>query len=123
LASVRQYISFLLNPDDAARATVSLRAECGGFGVIPPGSVVAPGGFNLLHGVVGPGLERILGEPLPAASDPSSLAGALRARGDGWLVTSSGGGPDAIAASAPDRFRPLGEVCQGGRLWQLLPAP
>jgi hypothetical protein len=122
LASVRQYVSFLLNPDDAARANVSLRAECVRFGVIPPGSIVAPGGFNLLHGVVGPSLERILGDPLPAASDAPSLAGALRARGVGWLVTSSGGGPDSIAMSAPDRFRPLGEICQGGRLWQLLPA-
>jgi hypothetical protein len=123
LASVGQYVSFLMNPDDVTRANVSLRAECARFGVIPPGSIVAPGGFNLLHGVVGPSLERILGDPLPAASDASSLAGAHRARGDGWLVTSSGGGPDSIAASAPDRFRPLGEICHGGRLWQLLPAP
>jgi 4-amino-4-deoxy-L-arabinose transferase-like glycosyltransferase len=119
LASVGQYVSFLLDPNDARRANVSLRAECAGFSVIPPGSIVAPGGFNLLHGVVGPNLDRILGDPLPAASDPASLADAMRATGATWLVTSAGGRPDAIAASAPRLFKPYGDICQGARLWQL----
>jgi 4-amino-4-deoxy-L-arabinose transferase-like glycosyltransferase len=123
LASVVQYVSFVLDPNDARRANVSLRADCAGFNVIPPASVVAPGGFNLLHGVVGPNLDRILGDPLPPASDPASLAEAMRITAAGWLVTSSGGSLDSIAASAPDRFRPLGDICQGARLWQLLPAP
>ena len=120
LASVSQYVSFVLTADDARRANVSLRAECAGFSVIPPGSVVAPGGFNLLHAPVGPSLDRILGDPLAAANDPATLAAALRDRGAGWLVTSGGGRPDAIAASAPDLFKPYGEICQGGRLYQLV---
>jgi hypothetical protein len=123
LVSGLQYVSFLLDPDDAVRGNVSLRAECARFAVIPPGSTVAPGGFNLLHGVVGPNLDRILGDPLPAASDPATLASALRETGANWLVTSAGGRPDSIAASAPDRFKPFGDICQGARLWQLQPAP
>jgi 4-amino-4-deoxy-L-arabinose transferase-like glycosyltransferase len=123
LASVARYVSFVLTADDATRANVSLRKECAGFGVIPPGSIVAPGGFNLLHGVVGPNLDRILGDPLPAASDPTALAAALRQTGATWLVSFAGGGIDAIAASAPDRFKPFGDICQGARLWQLEPAP
>jgi 4-amino-4-deoxy-L-arabinose transferase-like glycosyltransferase len=123
LLSVGHYVSFLLDPNDARRANVSLRAECAGFGVIPPGSIVAPGGFNLLHGVVGPNLDRILGDPLGPASDPATLAGAMQKTGATWLVTSTGGRPDSIAASAPDRFKSFGEICQGARLWQLQPAP
>jgi hypothetical protein len=120
LASVPQYVSFVLRADDARRANVSLRAECAGFEAIPPGSVVAPGGFNLLHGPVGPNLDRTLGDPLPAAGDPPKLAAALRGVGAGWLVTGSGGGPDRIASSAPDLFKPLGAICQGGRLYELV---
>jgi hypothetical protein len=122
LASVAQYVSFVLTADDARRGNVSLRAECAGFNVMPAGSVVAPGGFNLLHGPVGPGLERILGDGLPATSDPTEFATQLRQRGATWLVTSNGGRPDAIAASAPSLFKPYGDICQGARLWQLLPA-
>jgi 4-amino-4-deoxy-L-arabinose transferase-like glycosyltransferase len=119
LASVGQYVSFVLTGDDAQRADVSLRAECAGFGAISSGSVVAPGGFNLLHGVVGPSLDHILGEPLAAVTDPDALAAAVRARDADWIVTSSGGDLDAIAASAPDLFKSFGEICQGGRLYQL----
>ena len=119
LASVAQYVSFVLTADDVRRANVSLRAECAGFGAISSGSVVAPGGFNLLHGVVGPGLDRILGQPLAAVRDPATLAAAVREQGAEWIATSSGGGLDAMAASAPDLFKPFGEICEGGRLYQL----
>jgi hypothetical protein len=116
-----QYASLVLTGDAVARAGVSLRGECAGFEVIPAGARVAPGGFNLLHGVVGPDLDRVLTDPLRAATDPASLAAAMRDQRATWLVTSSGGGLDGMAASAPDLFLPFGEICQGGRLWQLRP--
>jgi 4-amino-4-deoxy-L-arabinose transferase-like glycosyltransferase len=119
VASAREYLGLVLDSDAARRSNVSLRAECAGFDVIPAGARVAPGGFNLLHGVVGPAFDRILTEPLGPVSDPASLAAAMRAQDASWLVTSAGGGIDAMAQAAPDLFLGHGEVCQGGRLWQL----
>jgi hypothetical protein len=114
-----QYLRYVFTVSDARRANVSLRHDCAAFATIPPGSIVAPGGFNLLHGVVGPDLDRILGEPLPPVADAASLAAAVRADGATWLVTASGGDLDAIAESAPGWFVPEGDICQGARLWRL----
>jgi len=114
-----RYVEYLLDPSEARRLGVSLRADCSGFSIIPPGARVAPGGFNLLHAVVGPDLDRILTDPLGPVSGPDTLAAAMRAVGAAWVVTSSGGGMDAVAESAPALFIPHGEICQGGRLWQL----
>ncbi len=115
----RHYLGLLLDSDAARRSNVSLRAACAGFDVIPAGSRVAPGGFNLLHGVVGPNLDRILTDPLGPVSTPAELADELRRQGATWLVTSLGGGVDQVAAAAPDLFAGHGEICGGARLWEL----
>jgi hypothetical protein len=123
LASPTQYLAYVLDPSPARRADVSLRKACAGFSVIPPGSRVAPGGFNLLHGVVGPSLDRILTEPLPTTlRTADALAEAMLAQGASWLVTSTGSPLDAVAASGPARFLGHGTICEGGRLWQLVGA-
>jgi hypothetical protein len=100
---------------------VSLRKECAGFAQIPPGARVMPGGFNLLHGVVGPSLDRILTEPLPAVHDATELVAALRAQQATWLVTSTDNDADRIAASAGSALIDHGAICQGAELWQLAP--
>ncbi|MFL5779408.1 MAG: hypothetical protein ACJ761_10765 [Chloroflexota bacterium] len=114
-----EYVRYLLDPSDAHRADVSLRRECAGFDQIPAGAAVVPAGFNLLHGVVGPSLSHVLTTPVPSVRDPRALAQAARERGAAWLVTSSGGSADRLAASAPDLFVARGDICQGARLWQL----
>ena len=87
---------------------------------MPPGARVVPGGFNLLHAVAGPNVDRILTEPIGSPAGPEALASAMQAQGAEWLATSGGGRLDALAASAPDLF--VGhDTCGGGRLWQLAP--
>lgn len=117
----RQYIEYVLDPSEERRMSVSLRAQCAGFDVIPAGERVVPGGFNLLHGVVGPGLDRILTDPLRAARDPEAVSAAMRELDAAWLVTSAGGGLDGIVASAPELFEPFGETCRTARIWRLRP--
>jgi len=119
LASPPQYVRYLL-ASDARRADISLRHECAGFDQIPAGARVAPGGFNLLHGVVGPNLDRILTDPLPEVADAAALAAAMQALQATWVVTSSGAGLDLIAASDPTRFEDHGDICQGAHLWRLV---
>ncbi len=114
-----QYLGYVFRVSDARRADVSLRHECAGFDAVPSGSVVVPAGFNLLHGVVGPNLDRTLGEPVADVVDGRSLVEAVQSQGASWFVTSSGSGTDAIAESSPDLFVRLGDVCQGARLWRL----
>jgi hypothetical protein len=114
-----QYLRFILVGSDAERANVSLRAACAGFGVIPPGDRIAPGGFNLLHGAIGPNLDRILGDVLGDVAGPAALADAMRAQGARWLATRSSGELARIAASAPDLFLDHGDICEDGRLWEL----
>jgi hypothetical protein len=78
-----------------------------------------PGGFNLLHAVAGPDFDRILTDSVGAPAGPEELASAMRAQGAEWLATNVGGQLDALAASAPDVFVAHGDMCRGGRLWQL----
>ena len=116
---VRDYLAFVFDPDASRRANVDLRAACAGFSVIPPGARVVPGGFNLLHAVAGPNFDRILVNSVGSPAGPEALASAMRAQGAEWLATSGGGRLDQLAASAPDQFMAHGEMCGGGRLWQL----
>lgn len=120
-ASPLQYLRFILVGSDAERANISLRGECAGFAVIPPGSRVAPGGFNLLHGAIGPDLDRILTDPLGQVSSPDALAAAMRTQGATWLATRGSGDLARYAAAAPDRFIDHGAMCQDGHLWELRP--
>jgi 4-amino-4-deoxy-L-arabinose transferase-like glycosyltransferase len=117
----RAYLAYVLEPSDARRDEVSLRADCAGFRVIPRGARVAPTGFNLLHGIAGPEFDRILTDPIPVLADASALIDAMHARGAGWLVTDDGGPLDALAASRPDAFEPQGRTCLTARVWRLLP--
>jgi hypothetical protein len=115
-----EYLAYVLDPSDTRRASVSLRAECALLDVIPAGSRVVPGGFILLHGVVGPRFERILTEPISAADDdPAALVAAMRGRDATWLVTGTSSPVSRAAESAPGTFRDHGVICEGGRLWQL----
>jgi hypothetical protein len=116
-----QYLRFILVGSDAERANISLRGECAGFAVIPPGSRVAPGGFNLLHGAIGPDLDRILTDPLRTISGPDDLVAAMRAQGATWLATRGSGDLARYAAAAPERFTDHGAMCQDGHLWELRP--
>jgi hypothetical protein len=116
-----QYLRFVLVGSDAERANISLRAECAGFSVIPPGARVAPGGFNLLHGAIGPDLDRLLTDPLGEISGPDDLVAAMRGQRATWLATRSTGELARYAAAAPDRFVDHGDICQDGRLWELRP--
>lgn len=117
-----QYLRFILVGSDAERANISLRGECAGFAVIPPGSRVAPGGFNLLHAAIGPDLDRILTDPLGTISGPDDLVAAMRAQGATWLATrGSGDLARYAAAAAPERFTDHGAMCQDGHLWELRP--
>jgi hypothetical protein len=113
------YLGYLLDPSAERRATVSLRAECAGFAVIPPGDKVAPGGFNLLHGPVGPDLDRILTRTVSGATSAAELESALRAVGARWLVVQTGSALDRVAAMDPERFLAHGEICRSGSLWEL----
>jgi hypothetical protein len=116
-ATPRQYLRLLLDGDDARRRMVSLRASCAGFATIPPGSRVAPE-FNLLHGVVGPNLDRILTDPLADTSTPGRLIASMNDQEATWLVTVVDGAVDTVARQTP-ALTDRGEVCQGARLWSL----
>ncbi len=116
------YLGYVLDPSDERRMQVSLRDECAGFGVIPPGSRVMPAGFNLLHGVVGPSLDRILTDPPLEVTDAEALAASAQAAGADWIVTNIDTRNDRLAASAPDRFESHGRVCGTAALWKVLPA-
>ena len=115
----RQYLGFVLDPSEARRSQVGLRASCEGFGIIPAGERVVPGGFNLLHAAVGPNLDRILTDPIGGADDQAALVAAMRERGANWLVTGLANELARVAESAPETFVAHGEICQGARLWQL----
>jgi hypothetical protein len=117
-ASPGDYARFLLS-SSAVRDDISLRADCGGFAQIPIGARVVPGGFNLLHGVVGPNLDRILTDPLPDNVPPTELADRMRALGATWLVTNSGARLEAVAESAGPALIDRGSVCATAHLWQL----
>ncbi len=120
-AGFRDYLGLVFDADDSRRSNVDLRAACAGFGVVPPGARVVPGGFNLLHAVAGPNFDRILTEQIGSPTGPEELASAMRAQGAEWLATSGAGRLDELAASAPDLFLGHGEMCRGARLWQLAP--
>jgi hypothetical protein len=113
------YLAYLAQPSDADRDNVNLRHECAGFDVIPPGARVTPGGFNLLHGVVGPSLDRILTAPLTTESSGADIASAMRASGATWIVTQKSTDIDKLVAASPRLFLAHGDICQDGRLWQL----
>jgi hypothetical protein len=115
------YLGYVFDPSEDRRLQVSLRAQCAGFAAIPAGARVLPAGFNLLHGVAGPGMDRILTDPPASVADAGALAASADAVGAGWIVTATGSGDNRIAASAPDRFEPHGETCDGGSLWKVLP--
>jgi hypothetical protein len=117
---VRDYLALVFDADDSRRSNVDLRAACAGFSVIPPGARVVPGGFNLLHAVAGKNFDRIL-TPVGSPAGSEALASAMRAQGAEWLATSGAGRLDELAASAPDLFVGHGDMCGGGRLWQLAP--
>ena len=110
----------LVAADDATRARLGLWAECAGFDQMPPGSRVATDGFNLVHAVVGPGLERTLLPTVDPTSDPATLLAEARREGAGYLVLVSN---DAIAAAIndPTHFTSLGPVCRGTRLYAVVP--
>lgn len=126
LASPGQYARYLL-ASDAVRADVSLRQECAGFDQIPPGARVVPD-WNLLHGVAGPNLDRVLTDPLPALAGPGqsqpkpgSLVAAIRAMDATWLVTTTGSSTDRLAVQEGAALIDHGPICQGAHLWQLAP--
>jgi hypothetical protein len=123
IASPGQYVRYLLSTE-ATRADVSLRKECAGFSQIPAGARVVPD-WNLLHGVVGPNLDRILTDPLPVADarTPDALVGSIHQLDATWLVTSIDGSTDNVAAAAAQAGRLVdhGMICQGAHLWQLAP--
>jgi 4-amino-4-deoxy-L-arabinose transferase-like glycosyltransferase len=119
--SVKGYVSLLLDGDPARRSNIGLRADCAGFDVIPPGDRVAPGGFNLLHAVAGPDLQRILTDPIDPVSGSDQLVAAMREQRATWIVTRPGLPLDTLAASTPDLLG-YGETCGRGRLWRLAPA-
>jgi hypothetical protein len=89
--------------------------------VIPPGSRVMPAGFNLLHGVVGPNLDRILTDGPRPFTDGAGLAASADAVRADWIVTTAGSRTDQLAASAPDRFESSGQMCRTAALWKVLP--
>jgi Dolichyl-phosphate-mannose-protein mannosyltransferase len=127
LASARQYLGYILSSDER-RADVSLRLQCAGFDQIPAGARVVPGGFNLLHAVVGPNLDRILTDPLPElgpAPTPSSLVSAMHQLDATWLVTTSSDHLDDLATlaatSTPGLLVDRGVICKGAHLWELAP--
>ncbi|HEY2917089.1 MAG TPA: hypothetical protein VGI98_07750 [Candidatus Limnocylindrales bacterium] len=127
LASPGQYVRYVL-ADGATRADVSLRKECAGFDQIPAGARVVPGGFNLLHGVVGPNLDRVLTDPPTFTTSPTAadVITYMQATQASWIVTSTGSAVDkALQAATLVRgaggFTDRGEICQGAHLWQLGP--
>ena len=117
--TLRTYARYLLRLPEEQRSAVSLRSQCAGFAAIPPGDRVAPAGFNLLHAVAGPQLDRILTDPIATATDAAGLAAKVEANRASWMVTGTDNPYDRLAASAPDLFIDRGEICQGGRLWHL----
>ena len=117
------YIAFVLQPSAEERQMVGLMRACIGFRQVPPGDRVVPGGFNLLHGVVGPDLDRILTDPLPPVSDVELLIAALDDRDAQWMVTNDVGAIPDLAASAPDRLKVRGDICRGARLWERIDDP
>ena len=122
LASPGQYLRYLL-ADDKTRADVSLRHECAGFSQIPVGARVVPD-WNLLHGVVGPNLDRVLTDPLGLFPDPPSpddLVSAIQQQNATWLVTTSGSPIDKVAAGAAPALINHGPICQGATLYELAP--
>lgn len=118
-----EYLAFVLQPSTEERQMVGLMRACIGFRQIPPGDRVVPGGFTLLHGVVGPDLDRILTDPLPPVSDVESLIAALDDRDARWMVTNDVGAIPELAASAPDRLKVRGDICRGARLWERIDDP
>lgn len=118
---VRKYMGYLADPDEERRMAVALRGACAGFDVIPTGEVVVPGGFNLMHGIVGPGLERILGDPLEVPLEADDVHAEMRRIDASWLTTTAGTELDLAVAAAPQLFEPYGEICRGGKLWQARP--
>ena len=121
-ASPGQYLALLMGTDEE-RQVIGLLRECAGFQQIPSGARVVPGGFNLLHGVVGPNIDRILTEPLATVTDVDDLVAQMRDRVARWLVTSDAGALPDLAATAPDRLRSRGDICRHGRLWELIDGP
>jgi dolichyl-phosphate-mannose-protein mannosyltransferase len=113
----RQYVTYLLSGAER-RADVSLRNECAGWDAIPAGDRVVPA-FNLLHGVAGPDFARILTDPIEQVSTPAELATAMRTDGARWLAAGVDSRLDQLAAADPAAFIARGDVCQGGRLWEL----
>ncbi|HEY3334695.1 MAG TPA: hypothetical protein VGK16_05595 [Candidatus Limnocylindrales bacterium] len=121
LTNTPAYLRFLL-ADDETRQAISLRATCVAFNEIPPGARVTPGGFNLLHAAVGPGLDRILTDTVKDVASPEALVAAMDDLGATWLVTRVDDANARLAGSLPGRFRDHGASCEGSRLWELRPA-
>jgi hypothetical protein len=110
----------LLAAGEARRTDIALRADCSEFDQIPAGSRVAPGGFNLLHAIVGPELSRELTESVVLAAGPEDLLAQVQAFHATWLVTSVGGPIDRVAVADPGHFADRGQSCGSAHLFELV---
>jgi hypothetical protein len=117
--SVSRYLR-LMAAGEARRTDIALRADCSEFDQIPAGSRVSPGGFNLLHAIVGPELSRELTESVVLAAGPEDLLAQVQAFHATWLVTSVGGPIDRVAVADPGHFADRGQSCGSAHLFELV---
>jgi hypothetical protein len=105
----------LVLADEAVRRERAYWRDCAEFARMPAGARVRTDGFNLLHLVAGPGLDRLLLVPFGSNVDP---ADAIHV--DGVAATHMALiNADHIAAAKadPTTFEWLGPVCRGVELF------
>jgi len=110
----------VLTLGERRRTDIALRADCAEFEQIPSGARVAPGGFNLLHAIVGPGLTRELTDAVVPPATPEQLLAQVRALGATWLVTGVGDAIDQTAAADPRHFVDHGQSCGASHLYEVV---
>ena len=99
----------LVAADEPTRRNIALWQDCSEFAQMPAGSRVLTDGFNLLHLVVGPDLDRAL---LSTVAGNADLRAGIN-RGGSTATHLALVRPENIAAAIadPDTFEPLGPVC------------